>query len=95
MFIVRPRPEEEYEEFKFKSRVLDIIDHHDTTDPDAPIFLMYTSHIVHEPLQVPNATWHHFDFIADSVAKDYEHHRQTYHAMVYAPYLSALFCTMG
>ena len=43
----------------------------------------YTSHIVHEPLQVPNSTWNHFDFIQSSAAGDFQYHRQTYHAMVY------------
>ena len=76
-------PEEEYEEFKFKGRVLEIIGDHDATKAETPLFLCYTSHIVHEPLQVPNTTWNLFDFIGASTAKDYQHHRQTYHAMVY------------
>ena len=44
-----------------------------------PLFLCYTSHIVHEPLQVPNTTWQHFDFIGTSAVGDYQYHRQTYH----------------
>ena len=48
-------PEEEYEEFKFKGRVLEIINSHDSSDADTPLFLCYTSHIVHEPLQVSQA----------------------------------------
>jgi len=76
-------PEEVYEEFKFRNRVLEIINGHDGSDTDHPLFLCYTSHIVHEPLQVPNQTWNHFDFIQSSAAKDFQYHRQTYHAMVY------------
>eukprot|EP01047_Picozoa_sp_COSAG01_P086669 COSAG01_NODE_19596_length_1001_cov_1.557650_1_plen_100_part_10 len=44
-------PEEEYEEFKFKTRVLEIIENHDVA---TPLFLCYTSHTVHVPLQAPN-----------------------------------------
>jgi hypothetical protein len=66
-------PEEEYEEFKFKTRVLEIIHDHNTEDLNVPLFLCYTSHIVHEPLQVPNTTWQHFDFIQTSAVKDYEY----------------------
>ena len=73
-------PEEEYEEHKFKIRNLEIIADHDAA---APLFLCYTSHIVHEPLQVPNSTWNKFDFIGKSAAGDFQNHRQTYHAMVY------------
>ena len=68
--------------YKFKTRVLEIIKGHDTTNPDAPLFLCYTPHIVHEPLEVPNATFHAFDFIANTTVGDYEHHRQAYAAMV-------------
>jgi hypothetical protein len=34
-------PEEEYEEFKFKTRVLEIINTHDAADQEAPLFMMY------------------------------------------------------
>jgi hypothetical protein len=37
-------PEEVYEEYKFKLRVLEIIRDHDAAT--APLFLCYTSHIV-------------------------------------------------
>jgi arylsulfatase I/J len=73
-------PEEDYEEFKFKNRVLEVINGHDA---NIPLFLCYTSHIVHEPLEVPKPTWDKFDFIGTSQVGDFEHHRQTYHAMVY------------
>ena len=75
-------PEEQYEEYKFKTRVLEIIEGHDSSITDAPLFLCYTPHIVHEPLEVPNATFHAFDFIANTAVGDYEHHRQAYAAMV-------------
>eukprot|EP01047_Picozoa_sp_COSAG01_P028573 COSAG01_NODE_1924_length_8886_cov_6.780699_11_plen_81_part_00 len=31
---------------------------------------------------MPNATWHKFDMISASAVGDFDHHRQTYHAMV-------------
>ena len=61
-----------YEEFKFKTRNLEIIDGHDASDADAPLFLCYTSHIVHEPLQVPVETWNEFDFIGTSAVGDFQ-----------------------
>ena len=73
-------PEGIYEEFKFKQRNLEIINGHDASDADAPLFLCYTSHIVHEPLQVPVETWNEFDFIGTSAVGDFQNHRQTYHA---------------
>ena len=61
-----------YEEFKFKTRNLEIINGHDASDADAPLFLCYTSHIVHEPLQVPVETWNEFDFIGTSAVGDFQ-----------------------
>lgn len=46
-------PEEDYEEYKFKQRVLGIISKHPV---EAPLFMCYCFHIVHEPLQVPQET---------------------------------------
>ena len=65
-------PEGIYEEFKFKTRNLEIINGHDASDADAPLFLCYTSHIVHEPLQVPVETWNEFDFIGTSAVGDFQ-----------------------
>ena len=76
-------PEEQYEEFKFRKRVIQIIEEHDDIQTDHPLFLCYTSHIAHEPLQVPNATWSQFDFIQKSAVGDYQYHRQIYQAMVH------------
>ena len=45
-----------------------------------------TSHIVHEPLQVPIKAFDEFNMIATSVVKDFQEHRQTYHAMVYCEF---------
>lgn len=76
-------PEKQYEEYKFSQRVIQIIEEHDDSQADHPLFLCYTSHIVHEPLQVPNSTWHQFDFIQKSSVGDYQYHRQIYQAMVH------------
>ena len=76
-------PEEAYEEYKFKTRVLEIISGHDTRNTTRPLFLCYTSHLVHSPLQIMNETFRRFDFIAQSRTPDYEFHRQTIAAMAY------------
>jgi len=44
-----------YEEHIFKTRALEIIESHDTTKIDSPLFLFYAFHLVHSPLQVPIA----------------------------------------
>merc|ERR1712072_1330056 len=66
---------EDYEEFRFLSYVLKTIEAHDAS---VPLFYNYDFHIVHEPLQVPAVYHKRFDFIANSSAKDYQGHRQTY-----------------
>jgi hypothetical protein len=84
---------------RFKTRALEIIHRHGsigTLSADhqpQPLFLCYTSHIVHEPLQVPTEAFDEFGMIASSKVRDYVAsdatgdagipHRQTYHAMVY------------
>eukprot|EP00931_Biecheleriopsis_adriatica_P056364 TRINITY_DN33400_c0_g1_i1.p1 TRINITY_DN33400_c0_g1~~TRINITY_DN33400_c0_g1_i1.p1 ORF type:complete len:681 (+),score=133.82 TRINITY_DN33400_c0_g1_i1:220-2043(+) len=42
-----------YEEHLFKERVLEIIKTHDTSKVDEPLFLFYSFHLLHTPLQVP------------------------------------------
>jgi len=42
-----------YEEHLFKERVLRIVDRHDTSKEDSPLFLFYSFHLLHTPLQVP------------------------------------------
>ena len=76
-------PEEDYEEHKFKVRNLAIIGGHNASDAARPLFLCYTSHLVHDPLQVVESAWHHFDFIGSSAVGDFKKHRQTIHAMAY------------
>ena len=44
-----------YEEHLFKERVLKIIRDHDTAKPENPLFLFYSFHLLHTPLQVPKA----------------------------------------
>ena len=47
-----------YEEHLFKERVLDIIQKHDVS---SPLFLFYSFHLIHTPLQVPKAWLHKID----------------------------------
>ena len=61
-----------YEEALFEERLMQIINDHDTS---TPLFLFYSAHIVHAPLQVPDRYLEKFDFIDDES-------RRKYHAMV-------------
>ena len=61
----------DYEEAMFTERVLQVIKDH---DPTKPLFLYYTPHIVHTPLEVPDKYVKMYSFIDD-------HDRQYYHAM--------------
>ena len=61
-----------YEEALFKSHLLKVVNDHDSAA--MPLFLYYAPHIVHNPLQVPDAYANQFSFIDD-------HDRQYYHAM--------------
>lgn len=63
-----------YEEILFFNRVKETLEAH---DPATPLFLFYAFHIVHAPLEVPQAYLDKFSFITDSET------RQKYHAMVY------------
>ena len=71
-------PEEDYEEYKFKRRVMSTIETHDVSKP---LFMCYCFHIVHEPLQVPNKTYAKFAFIEDDYLAMGLHHRRIYHAV--------------
>jgi arylsulfatase I/J len=71
--------EEDYEEFKFKNRVLSIISDHDTSNP---VFVFYSLHVVHEPLEVPKSTYAEFSSITDDYIVNGSHHRALYHAMI-------------
>ena len=44
-----------YEEHLFKERALEVIREHNATQTDAPLFLFYSFHLLHTPLQVPKA----------------------------------------
>ena len=54
-----------YEEFIFRDRVLDIIASHDAAQP---LFLLYTPHVAHCPLQVPADWLAKFNFSNDEAA---------------------------
>ena len=68
-----------YEDALFEERVLSIIDAHDLSKPENPLFLFYSPHIVHEPLQVPQRWIDKFAFIEDD-------NRRRYHAMVFSAF---------
>ena len=71
-----------YEDAVFEQEMLRAIDE---ADPDKPLFLCWTPHIVHTPLQVPQHFYDKFGFIANetgSAADKADHPRQIYHAMV-------------
>ena len=73
--IDRPANEDngtEYEEALFKEHLLNVVSKH---DPSTPLFLYYTPHIAHNPLEVPQNYENMFSFIDD-------HDRRIYHAMV-------------
>eukprot|EP00729_Bicosta_minor_P025012 gene25012-2650_t len=61
-----------YEDMLFEQRVKTTIQQH---DPSTPLFMFWATHIVHGPLQVPDAQLAKFAFIDDKI-------RQTYHSMV-------------
>ena len=52
----------QYEEFLFLDAITDIIQSH---DPDQPLFLFYTPHVAHCPLQVPEYQYNNFSFMTD------------------------------
>ena len=52
----------QYEEFLFLDAITDIIQSH---DPDQPLFLFYTPHIAHFPLQVPEELYNKFGWMTD------------------------------
>ena len=54
-----------YEEFIFRDRVLEVIAKHDTAQP---LFLVYTPHVAHCPLQVPEDWLAKFAFVSDDEA---------------------------
>lgn len=62
-----------YEDSLFENRVTKVIQDH--TNKQNPLFVFWATHIVHGPLQVPDAELAKFNFIDDKA-------RQTYHAMV-------------
>ena len=62
-----------YEDALFAEHVLGAIRAH---DPASPLFLCWTPHIVHTPLQVPAEFLHKFDFMAPTDKK--MHQRQIY-----------------
>jgi arylsulfatase I/J len=64
---------QQYEEYTFRTRFLDIINNHNTS---TPLLLMYHSKLCHYPLQAPPEYQNMFSFIEDD-------NRRMYHAMVH------------
>ena len=66
-----------YEDALFEQRITNVINNHTNTAEEKPLFLFWSTHIVHGPLQVPQAELNNFtSFIPDKT-------RATYHAMVH------------
>lgn len=63
-----------YEDDHFTERVTDVIQA-SNADKDEPFFVFWATHIVHGPLQVPDAQFAKFDFIDNT-------QRRMYHSMV-------------
>ena len=62
-----------YEDALFEERMTSVIEAHQSGDK--PLFLFWSTHIVHGQLQVPDASLENFSFIPDKT-------RATYHSMV-------------
>lgn len=43
-----------YEEYLFKQRALSVVQEHNVSDVESPLFLFYSFHLLHTPLQVPD-----------------------------------------
>eukprot|EP00050_Salpingoeca_kvevrii_P006706 m.291120 g.291120 ORF g.291120 m.291120 type:complete len:544 (+) comp12413_c0_seq1:60-1691(+) len=56
----------DYEEYLFEREMLNIIHNHNTSQP---LFLFYTPHVAHCPLQVPRTVFDRFDFMTDDEGK--------------------------
>ena len=50
-----------FEEHIFKERAIEVINSHDLTKEDEPLFLFYAFHLLHTPLQIPEAYLHRID----------------------------------
>jgi len=73
-----------YEEHLFKERALSVIKEHDLSRVDEPLFLFYAFHLVHSPLEVPNAYLDRIDqLVAASGGDPFDSkNRRHYAAMV-------------
>jgi len=70
-----------YEEHVFKTRVLQIIDNHDVTEP---LFLMYAFHLLHTPLEVPQSYLKLVDSLVSAAGGHFDSsNRRLYAAMTY------------
>uniref|UniRef100_A0A7S2RQN2 Sulfatase N-terminal domain-containing protein n=1 Tax=Mucochytrium quahogii TaxID=96639 RepID=A0A7S2RQN2_9STRA len=61
----------DYEEYMFTQNSLKIINQHDTSKPENPLFLFHAFHIVHTPLQIPEENERRFSFIKDQDRRKY------------------------
>uniref|UniRef100_A0A7S3YS59 Sulfatase N-terminal domain-containing protein n=2 Tax=Lotharella globosa TaxID=91324 RepID=A0A7S3YS59_9EUKA len=69
-----------YEDALFAREVMDVIEKHDEKDAEHPLFMFWSPHAVHTPLQVPSSYLNKFDHIKKTDTRG--RHRQTYAAMV-------------
>lgn len=59
-----------YEEHLFKERALEVINKHDLTKEDNPLFLFYAFHLLHTPLQVPVSYLNRVDELVKDAGAD-------------------------
>jgi len=73
-----------YEEHLFKERALAVINAHNLSATDAPLFLFYAFHLVHSPLEVPKAYLARIDSLVEQAGgKPFDtQNRRLLHAMV-------------
>ena len=60
-----------YEDVMFHDRVLKIIREHSKQEPHRPLFLFWSTHVIHGPLQVPRRYYDAYEGISDERRKRY------------------------
>ena len=74
----------DYEEWKFGQFALAVIQKHNASDAEHPLFLNYNMHIAHEPLQAPHPYFRAQEVLTNATFPDAPGQpRAIYHAMVH------------
>jgi arylsulfatase B len=58
-----PNPNDTYIEYLFQQRIMDVVANHDMAD--GPLYLQYTPHVAHWPLQVPEEWYDRVTWVQD------------------------------